>query len=209
MSVFNSVRNVKNYESWFGKYPHVFQSEVAAVKELLPPHGTGFEVGIGTGLFAEKLGIRMGNDPSEEMLKFARERKRLVYHCGGDNLPFHDGYFDYTLMVTTICFLDDPIAVLRECYRVTRNKGVIVIGFVDSESPIGKSYRNHACRSVFYREATFYSAGQVIEMLTQTGFTLDGIRQTLFGPLTAIAEFQPPREGSGKGSFVAIRAKKT
>lgn len=207
MSIFDSTRNVEDYEMWFEKYPHIFQSEIAAVKELLP-HGTGFEVGIGTGLFAEKLGILMGNDPSDEMLKIARKRRRLVYHCGGDDLPFHDSYFDYTLMVTTICFLDDPGAVLRECYRVTRNNGLIVIGFVDSESPIGKSYRDQASRSVFYREAKFYSTNQVTEMLTQTGFTVDGIQQTLFGSLTAITEFQPPRQGFGEGSFVVVRARR-
>jgi SAM-dependent methyltransferase len=207
VSVFDYAQNVQSYEMWFEKYPHVFQSEIAALKELLP-HGTGFEVGIGTGLFAEKLGILMGNDPSDEMLKIARKRRRLVYHCEGDSLPFHDGYFDYTLMVTTICFLDDPGPVLCECYRVTGNKGSIVIGFVDSESPIGTSYRNHASRSIFYREATFYSTNQVTEMLVQTGFAVEGIRQTLFGPLTAIAEFQPPREGFGEGAFVVVRAVK-
>ena len=207
MSVFDSARNVENYELWFERYPHVFQSEVAAIKELLPA-GTGFEVGIGTGIFAEKLGIRMGNDPSEEMLKIARKRGRLVYQCGGDSLPFHDDYFDYTLMITTICFLDDPGAVLRECYRVTRKNGSVIIGFVDSESPVGKSYRNNASRSVFYREAIFYSTNQVTQMLVQTGFTVDDIRQTLFGSLTAIAEFQPSREGFGEGSFVVVHAVK-
>lgn len=150
----------------------------------------------------------MGNDPSEEMLNIARKRGRLVYHCGGDTLPFHDGYFDYTLMVTTICFLEDPIAVLRECYRVTRKNGAIVIGFVDSESPIGKSYRDHASRSVFYRDAAFYSVKQVTEMLTQTGYTVENHRQTLFGPLAAVSEFQPPRKDFGEGSFVVIRAQK-
>ncbi|MBN1759273.1 MAG: class I SAM-dependent methyltransferase [Chitinispirillaceae bacterium] len=207
MSVFDSVQNVLSYELWFEKYPHVFQSEVAVIKELLP-YGTGFEVGIGTGIFAGQLGIRMGNDPSEEMLKIARRRGRLVYHCGGERLPFHDGFFDYTLMVTTICFLGDPMAVLRECYRVTGNNGSIVIGFVDSESPVGKSYRDQASRSVFYREATFYSVNQVAEMLTRTGFTVKCTRQTLFGSLTDIAEFQASREGSGEGSFVVVGARK-
>jgi ubiquinone/menaquinone biosynthesis C-methylase UbiE len=207
MGVFDFPKNVKAYEAWFARNSAVFKSEVAAIKELLPS-GTGFEIGIGTGIFAEALGVRMGNDPSDEMLKVARQRGRLVYHCGGDSLPFHDGYFDYTLMVTTICFLEDPAAVLRECRRVTKRDGAIVIGFVDSESPVGKSYRNQASRSVFYREATFYSAGQVMDMLARTGFTVDGMRQTLFGPLTAVTEFQPPRDGFGEGSFVAIRAAK-
>ena len=207
-SVFEVPENVKQYELWFERNSAVFESEVAAIRELLP-FGNGFEIGIGTGLFAEKLGILMGNDPSEEMLKIARKRGRLVYRCNGDDLPFYDDYFDYTLMVTTLCFLDDPAAVLRECRRVTKRNGAIVVAFVDSESTTGKSYRDRASRSVFYRDAMFYSVDQVRETLVRTGFTPDDIRQTLFGPLASITEAQPPRKGSGEGSFVVIRAIKT
>ncbi len=204
MNVFDSHANVQNYESWFKKNSAAFESEVSAVKELLPA-GVGFEVGIGTGLFAEKLGIRMGNDPSEEMLKIARQRGRLVYHCKGDTLPFHDGYFDYMLMVTTICFLDEPLAVLRECRRVTRSGGAIIVAFVDSESPIGKTYRDRASRSLFYKDATFYSVNDVKRMLTETGYAIDAVRQTLFGPLGSISSIQASRDGSGEGSFVVMR----
>jgi ubiquinone/menaquinone biosynthesis C-methylase UbiE len=204
VGVFDSAANVARYEAWFENNRAVFQSEVAAIKQVLP-YGTGFEVGIGTGLFARELGVRMGNDPSEAMLALARERRLLVYHCSGDKLPFHDGYFDFTLVVTTICFLDKPKAVLRECRRVVKRGGAIVIGFVDSESPVGKSYRNRASRSVFYRDATFYSTGQVKSMLEETGFALDAIRQTLFGPLKGITEVELPREGAGEGSFVVVR----
>jgi ubiquinone/menaquinone biosynthesis C-methylase UbiE len=204
VSVFDSAENVARYEAWFENNRPVFQSEIAAIREVLP-HGTGLEVGIGTGLFARDLGIRMGNDPSEAMLTLARERGLLVYQCSGDELPFHDGYFDFILMVTTICFLDKPKAVLRECRRVVKRDGAVVIGFVDSESPVGKSYRNRASRSVFYRDATFYSVGQVKSMLEETGFALDASRQTLFGPLKTITEVELPREGSGEGSFVVVR----
>ncbi|MBN1306789.1 MAG: class I SAM-dependent methyltransferase [Chitinispirillaceae bacterium] len=205
MSVFDSPENVGHYEAWFESNPAVFESEVMAIREVLPG-GIGFEIGIGTGLFAEKLGIRMGNDPSGEMLKIARKRNRLVYCCKGDDLPFHDGYFDYTLMVTTLCFLDDPVAVLRECRRVTRRNGAAVVAFIDGESATGKSYRNRALRSPFYRDAVFYSADQVRKVLAQAGFAVESVRQTLFGPLTAITEVQHSREGVGEGAFVVMRA---
>jgi ubiquinone/menaquinone biosynthesis C-methylase UbiE len=205
MSVFDSAENVARYEAWFKKHRAVFESEVAAIKEILP-YGTGFEIGIGTGLFAEKLGIRMGNDPSQAMLELAHKRQRLVYNCSGDTLPFHDGYFDFMLMVTTICFLDNPEEVLLECRRVVKPYGAVVIGFVDSESPLGKSYQNRAARSVFYREAKFYSVQQVNTMLDDAGFRVDAVRQTLFGKLKAIAGMQPSREGWGQGAFVVVRA---
>lgn len=62
MSVFDSARNVESYELWFERYPHVFDSEVAAIKELLP-EGAGFEVGIGTGLFCRAAGNAHGKRP--------------------------------------------------------------------------------------------------------------------------------------------------
>ena len=177
-TVFDSSENVQAYEDWFTRNRTVFESEITAIRELLPG-GIGFEIGIGTGIFAERLGIRLGNDLSEEVLKVARKRGLSVYHCNGDNLPFPGGNFDYTLMVTTLCFLDDPLAVLRECKRVTKQRGAIVIAFVDSESPIGESYRAKASSSLFYRDAKFYSVSQVEKMLHDTGFLVDGLRQTI------------------------------
>ena len=207
VNVFDSDKNVVQYEAWFEKHPAAFESEVFALKQILPA-GTGFEIGIGTGLFAEKLGIRMGNDPSEAMLAPARARGRLVYHCTGDTLPFHDGYFDFVLMVTTICFLDNPELVLHECNRVVKRTGDIVIGFIDSQSPLGMSYRKRASESLFYRDAHFYSVEQVMTMLTDAGFSVTGVRQTLFGELSDITEIQQSRHGWGKGAFVAVRATK-
>ncbi|MBD3392913.1 MAG: methyltransferase domain-containing protein [Chitinivibrionales bacterium] len=206
MSVFDSIENVARYEAWFASHRAVFESEAAALRTLLP-HGTGFEVGIGTGIFARKLGIRMGNDPSEAMLELARKRGLLVYRCTGDRLPFHDGYFDFTLMVTTICFLDNPGAVLNECRRVVGPNGSIIVGFVDGESPVGRAYQNQAQRSVFYRDATFYSTGQVRQMLHDAGFSIDGVQQTLFAPLSSITSAETPREGWGEGSFVVVRGR--
>ncbi|MBN1129614.1 MAG: class I SAM-dependent methyltransferase [Chitinispirillaceae bacterium] len=204
MSAFDSAENVARYETWFKKNRFAFASEIAAIYYLLP-EGAGFEVGIGTGLFAKRLGIRMGNDPSQEMLRVARSRGLTVYRCSGEQLPFLDRSFDYTLMVTTICFLDDPEIVLRECRRVVKPGGFVVIGFVDDESPMGKAYRGKAQQSVFYREASFYTVDQVKKMLIDTGFTIDGTCQTLFNAPDALVAPQAPRNGSGEGSFVVIR----
>ena len=87
--------------------------------------------------------------------------------------------------------------------------GVIVVAFVDGESPTGKSYRDCAMRSVFYRDAVLYSTDQVKKMLALTGFTVESVRQTLFGHLTGITEVQPWREGCGEGAFVVMRGTST
>ncbi len=207
MSVFDYNENVARYESWFEKHPAVFRSEVETLRSLLPG-GIGFEIGIGTGLFAKELGIRMGNDPSEAMLRIAKKRNLITYNCRGENLPFHDCYFDFVLIVTTICFLDNVAGTLNECFRVIRQGGYIIIGFIDKESELGKSYMSHRSESLFYREAKFYSFADVEQFLEKAGFTLDKVKQTLFGKLEEITKEQIPQEGAGEGGFVTIQAVK-
>ena len=48
--------NVDEYEAWFDKYPEVYQSELAAIREhllKLPENIRGIEVGLGTGRGAQ------------------------------------------------------------------------------------------------------------------------------------------------------------
>ncbi|HAM49303.1 MAG TPA: SAM-dependent methyltransferase, partial [Nitrospiraceae bacterium] len=41
-----------------------------------------------------------------------------VYDSKAENLPFEDNAFDFALMVTTICFMEDPLQALREIRRI-------------------------------------------------------------------------------------------
>jgi len=54
-------KQAKEYDAWFDNYPFVFQSEVEALKALLPIGDShGIEVGLGSGRFAKALGIKEG-----------------------------------------------------------------------------------------------------------------------------------------------------
>jgi len=100
----------QEYEQWFDRNHLAYQSELEAVRAQLPETGEGFEIGVGSGLFAAPLGIRHGVEPSEAMRELARQRGIEVVPGVAENLPYNDGSFDYALMVTTICFVDDPAA---------------------------------------------------------------------------------------------------
>ena len=52
------------YEEWFDKNKFVYESEVAAIKRLIPNKGVGIEIGIGSGRFAKPFGIKYGVEPS-------------------------------------------------------------------------------------------------------------------------------------------------
>ena len=196
------------YEGWFERNRFVYESELLAVKRLLPESGVGVEVGVGTGRFAEPLGIKVGVDPSTRMGDVARRRGIEVIAGIAEDLPIRDSRFDTVLLVTTICFLDDVERALKEAYRVLKPGGVIVIGFVDKNSPLGKSYQQRKDENVFYMVATFLSVEEVVQDLDRAGFKDITFAQTIFNDLAEIRDIEPAREGYGEGSFVVVKGLK-
>lgn len=200
------VQHHQRYEDWFGRHSATYLSELLAIRSLLPWQGRGLEIGVGTGRFAAPLGIEFGIDPAAEMLNHARVRGVKVACAVAEALPFADAIFDYALIVTTICFVDAPDQMMTEVHRVLRPDGKLVIGFIDRETGLGQTYLDHRAESVFYREAVFYSAAEVGELLRAGGFAAQAWNQTLFRPLAEFAEIEPVRPGTGKGAFVAVTA---
>jgi SAM-dependent methyltransferase len=196
------------YEEWFEENYHVYQYELEAVRHLLPRHGVGMEIGVGSGRFTVPLGIKIGVEPSAAMRKLAEARGIEVHDAVAEKLPFEAGCFDYALMVTTICFVDDIMASFQEAARTLKTNGELIVGFVDRDSPLGKLYEKHKAENVFYREATFYSTREVLLLLTKTGFTELETVQTVFGSLSSIRTVQEYKPGHGEGGFVVIRANK-
>lgn len=201
-------KHFDRYEEWFIENEYAYQSELDAVKLLMPKFEKGLEVGIGTGRFAVPLGIKNGVEPSYQMRKIAIERGLNVVEGVAENLPFEDNSFDLVLMVTTICFVDDAPKALKECFRVLKNNGTILIGFVDRDSTIGKIYQANKEKSLFYKEATFFTTSEIVELLYEAGFRDFNFSQTIFKKLDEIKEKEPVKYGFGKGSFVVISAKK-
>lgn len=202
------VRHHRRYENWFERHGPAYLSELLAVRALLPWKGRGLEIGVGTGRFAGPLGVGIGIDPAAEMLGYARGRGIAVARAVSEALPFADAVFDYALIVTTICFVDDPRGMLREAARVLRPGGELVIGFIDRESPLGQRYQAHQAENVFYRDATFYSAAEVEALLGEAGFRRLLWIQTLRGPLPEIEEIEPISAGRGRGAFLVVRGRR-
>jgi SAM-dependent methyltransferase len=200
------VRHHRRYDEWFERHGPAYVSELLAVRALVPWEGRGLEIGVGTGRFAGPLGVKFGIDPAGERLGSARARGVTVARAVGEALPFTDAAFDYALVVTTLCFVDDARAVLREIARVLRPGGEVIIGWIDRESPLGQDYVTHQAENVFYREATFYSAAEVEALLRETGFNHLVRVQTLSTPLSQIQNIEPISAGVGRGAFLVVRA---
>jgi ubiquinone/menaquinone biosynthesis C-methylase UbiE len=198
----------QKYEAWFERNKFAYEAELQAIRAQLPESGKGIEIGVGSGRFAAPLGIKLGVEPSNKMRKIAKQRGIDAIDGFAEALPFDNSQFDFALMVTTICFLDDPETAFREVYRVLKVGGCLIIGFIDKDSPVGKLYQDHKEDSVFYKVATFYSVNKVILLLKKAGFKNFNFTQTVFHNLAEIKTVEPFKEGYGEGSFVVIKATK-
>jgi ubiquinone/menaquinone biosynthesis C-methylase UbiE len=194
------------YDTWFERHAVTYQSELLAIRALLPWRGLGLAIGIGTGRFAAPLGVQVGIDPAHAVLHYAAKRGVSVIQGIAEALPFSDSSFDYALSVTTICFVDNATAMLTEARRVLKPGGNLVIGFIDRTSELGQHYLAHQAENVFYREATFYSANEVEKLLYDTGFTEPVWLQTLTEMPEESQEIETLRVGFGEGAFVAVKA---
>lgn len=201
--VFNM--NTARYEAWFEKNRYAYESELAAIKKVLPKKGIGLEVGVGSGRFAVPLGISLGIEPAKEMRLLAIKKGMRVLDGTAEEIPFKDRSFDFVLLVTTICFLDDIEKACNEVFRIVKEDGSVIVGFVDKNSLLGKHYRNYKDKNVFYREAIFYSTDEIVSFLQKAGFVDFCFYQTIFKPLHLIKKIEPVQYGYGSGSFVVIK----
>ena len=198
----------KRYEAWFEKNRNVFQSELRALNHFVPKNRKGIEIGIGSGRFAKPLGVRVGIEPSRAMGKLARKKGLDVCQGVAEDLPFVNGSFDFALMITTICFLDDLKKSFGEVCRILKIKGFFIIGLIDRDSPLGQHYQSQKAEDRFYKVAEFFSCEQILALLRETGFKKPKTIQTLFCHGASDTQTQDFEEGYGKGGFVVIKAEK-
>jgi SAM-dependent methyltransferase len=194
------------YDEWFKRHTFEYESELLTVKEQLPERGIGVEIGVGSGRFAAPLGITIGVEPSRRMRTLAQRRGIEVVAGVAEALPFADAQFDFALMVTSICFIDDIDAAFKEAYRILKPDGRLLICFIDKNSPIGKQYQRKKNESVFYKVATFYSVDEVVSHVKKAGFSDFSFTQTIFPNLTGIREIELIKGGYGEGAFVVLKA---
>lgn len=194
------------YESWFSENQYLFASEVAAIQTLMPSFKKGIEIGVGTGLFAQALGISEGVEPSKAMRLKAVARGIQVFDASVENLPFKNAIYDFALMVTVDCFLKGLDQAYRELNRILKKNGSLIVAFLDNDSPLGKIYDQKKKENRFYASATFHTANQMSKILQNSGFHIVESCQTIF---SLENKTQDVRKGTGEGVFVVIHAIKS
>jgi SAM-dependent methyltransferase len=209
--VFDSLAS--DYDAWFEEEGRlIFASEVEALRQALPLLPKPWiEVGVGSGRFAQALGIDIGLDPSSKLLEMARNRDISVFLGKGEEMPFQDGVFGTAFFVVTLCFVDSPRRTLGEAARFLRGGGKVVLGMVLKESPWGQLYQTKKeMGHRFYKYARFYNYGEVDMFLMQTGFSIEKVASTLFQNPGEVNHIELPRQGfSVDAGFIVILAGKT
>ncbi|MBI5464565.1 MAG: class I SAM-dependent methyltransferase [Ignavibacteriales bacterium] len=196
------------YDRWFDSHAFAYQSEVEAIHRFVPEKGLGVEIGVGTGRFSVPFSITIGVEPSEAMAAIARSRGMRVHLARAEQLPFESEHFDFALMVTTLCFVEDPQAALSEAYRILKPAGSLILAIIDKNTPLGKTYESMKAVNKFYREATFYTTGEVLALLRQECFAHIVACQTIFSNPETMNAPDNVRDGYGEGAFVVFSAVK-
>lgn len=202
------------YDEWYeGPIGRVaFPMEVACLRPLLAGMPRPWlEVGVGTGRFAQALGIDVGIDPAEHPLHLAQQRGVAVVQGVGEALPFREASFGAVVLVVTLCFVQEPFRVLQEARRVLRDDGALIVGMVFADSPWGEFYRRKAAMGhPFYKAANFLSRSQTALLLAQAGFRLIAAQSTLRQPPCEEGlQWENPMEGDHPDAgFVGWKAVK-
>jgi len=159
------------YEDWFEKNQFLYQEELKTLKNMVGNALNGIEIGIGSGRFALPMGIKIGIEPSEKMRNIAISKGLTVFDGIAEDLPFENNRFDFAIMITTICFVDDLLKSFEEAYRVIKLNGFFIIGYIDKDSKLGKEYKKKKQKSKFYKDAKFYTSDEIIRLLKLVGFS--------------------------------------
>lgn len=199
----------EEYDGWFDRHEAVYRAEITALKRFTPLTGRGLEVGVGTGRFAVPLAIQFGIDPSLNMVRRVASRGIKVCAAYGERLPFPPDTFDFVVLVTVDCFVEDLHVLFGEAHRVLRPHGRIIIGHIDRHSPLGQRYESRKATDKFYRDAHFRSADEIIEALKQVGFEKLRFCQTILGIPGEAPDATQVIDGYGSGGFVVISAEKS
>jgi SAM-dependent methyltransferase len=172
------------------------------------------EIGSGTGhwsrLFAE-LGFNvLGIEPSLPMIAIANGKHipntEFLNHRGEDFiLKPNNPPFDALAFITSLEFMDNPVAVIQNSFRYLKKHGTIIVGVLNENSTLGI---NRKKEQTVYTNAHFYEEAELKTLFAPFGsvHTL----QSAFAEPDQLAsadeiEQQAQAKGASNGKFIACR----
>lgn len=137
------------------------------------------DLGCGTGRFSIPIATRLGYsvrgaDSSKEMLSRAREKdvsKKVKWDVqDATTLSYPDGSFDVVFMTHLLHHVDEPLKVVRECFRVLRSSGIFFNRYGAIEDILDDPEHRFFPETVELDEARTPTVERVEEWFTVVGF---------------------------------------
>lgn len=209
MGIWSDAAAVAAYDCWFDQERGraVFATELACLQPLTVGHpGSWIEVGIGTGRFAEALGIGSGVDTSAAMVECARGRGVDARVAPSHATCWPAASLDGILMVMSACYLGDLTPTLAEARRILRADGRLVIGEVTPSGSWGRAIAaKRSAGNPWYMGVTLREPDEWLLVTRELGWRCADVRSGLFGRHDSATADLTVREGIDAGAgFVAF-----
>jgi SAM-dependent methyltransferase len=163
----------QEYDSWFDEHSAEYHAELARIRTVLPAFDAcSIEIGVGSGRFAAPLGITLGIEPSRALGRMAHRRSIDVIRGRAESIPIRDESCSSVLLVTVICFLDDPLPAFREIHRILTLHGTLIVAFIERGGHLHRKYISEGGKRRFLSRAKFYSEEEVTRLLEHVDFSV-------------------------------------
>jgi len=151
--------------------------KAVSMQLALTEEDTYIEIGFGSGIFIKNFASHVkrvaGVDISEDMVNMARKFNRQMVEQGradlrlGDagKLEWPDGSFTAAGTIESFFYWPEPVACLKEIYRVLKPGGRLVIGITANKDD-KHDYSKMAEKTGFF----LYSGDDIIRMTKEAGF---------------------------------------
>ncbi|MBC8506392.1 MAG: class I SAM-dependent methyltransferase [Anaerolineales bacterium] len=153
-----------------------FAKSLELIERLVPDKGCILDIGTAAGAFlgvAKSRGWEVaGSEPNRWMAEWGNEHYGIDIQPGtvfDMNLP--DAHYDVVTLWDVLEHTPDPKAVLRECRRVLKPNGLLIVNYPDINSVIARLMGR---KWVFLISVHlyFFTIQTIREMLNQTGFKM-------------------------------------
>ena len=169
-----------SYDSWYaGRRGAMYDRlEKKLITDYLPAEAEGkklLDVGCGTGhwsSFFSEYGFEVtGVDISERMIEIAKNKNisdASFQVANGHSLPFADGTFEVTAAITTLEFVRDAKAVVREMVRCTHKPaGRLLVGVLNARASLNRQRKEEP--ESLWAKARLFSPKQLKQLLEPYG----------------------------------------
>lgn len=138
------------------------------------PDAQLLDVCCGTGLvgagFKGRVARRVGLDLTLEMMGQGRDRLDEWMQGSADAMPFADATFDIAVIRQALHFVDSPLGVAREMFRVLRPGGQAIIGHRVPHGPLDAAWWAQVNRAKQPLIKNLLVAEDLTDIMTQAGF---------------------------------------